>query len=64
MCFVGVHVPSNRKPAADEKKLYLHIEGREHSAVVNAKDELKRACEEAALSLRPDNMKTVGKYTL
>jgi ATP-dependent RNA helicase DDX46/PRP5 len=51
----GIHVAAGKKVPADERKLYLTVEGRTVMAVRNAKADIRRTLEEAALMARPDN---------
>ena len=51
----GIHVAAGKKAPDGERKLYLTVEGRTVMAVRNAKADIRRTLEEAALMARPDN---------
>lgn len=61
----GIHVQPGRKAPDDERKLYLQIEGKQMLSVKHCKAEIRRTLEEAALSARPDNLRTApGKFSM
>lgn len=59
----GIYVAPGRKPMPGERKLYLLIEGKSALSVSQAKAEIRRICEEAAVSARPEKS-MYSKYSV